>query len=214
MREWRRVPKIGVSTHLRPVGPSVIADLDTLLIALYVELTDRIIPARLGGQRAWAWPAPARSPTPSWSVWPWPRCCCATTTNTTGCGPRPPGSGTCFPGCCRSPPTTVGCGSAAELLEAALRWLADHTPATTELLRLVDGTPVRVRPLADHRHRGRTCPAGPATATTPPTTASTGAVGRETGIRVLTTDSVPSADALPAVVGRPRACPPARPFSH
>src|SRR4029453_1784778 len=31
---------------------------------------------------------------------------------------------------------------AADLLEATLRWLADHTPATTELLRLVDGTPV------------------------------------------------------------------------
>jgi hypothetical protein len=27
-------------------------------------------------------------------------------------------------------------------MEAALRWLADHTPATTELLGLVDGTPV------------------------------------------------------------------------
>jgi hypothetical protein len=27
-------------------------------------------------------------------------------------------------------------------MEAALRWLADHTPATTELLRLLDGTPV------------------------------------------------------------------------
>ena len=38
------MPKIGVFTHLRPEGPSVIADLDTLLIALYVELTDRIIP--------------------------------------------------------------------------------------------------------------------------------------------------------------------------
>jgi hypothetical protein len=27
-------------------------------------------------------------------------------------------------------------------MEAALRWLADHTPATAELLRLLDGTPV------------------------------------------------------------------------
>jgi len=33
------------------MGPSVIADLDTLLIALYVELTDRIIPTRPGGRR-------------------------------------------------------------------------------------------------------------------------------------------------------------------
>jgi hypothetical protein len=30
----------------------------------------------------------------------------------------------------------------ADLMEAALRWLADHTPATAERLRLLDGTPV------------------------------------------------------------------------
>src|SRR4029434_6979835 len=42
--ERRRVPRIGVFTHVRPVRSAVIADLDTLLIALYVELTDRIIP--------------------------------------------------------------------------------------------------------------------------------------------------------------------------
>lgn len=30
----------------------------------------------------------------------------------------------------------------APLMEAALRWLADHTPATAELLRLMDATPV------------------------------------------------------------------------
>ena len=36
----------------------MIADLDTLLIALYVELTDRIIPARLGGRRG----GPGRHP--------------------------------------------------------------------------------------------------------------------------------------------------------
>jgi hypothetical protein len=32
--------------------------------------------------------------------------------------------------------------AAAPLMEAALRWLADHTPATAELLRLMDATPV------------------------------------------------------------------------
>src|SRR4029453_18375437 len=58
VREWRRVPKIGVLTHLRPEGPSVIADLDTLLIAPYVELTDRIIPTRPNGRRA----GPGRPP--------------------------------------------------------------------------------------------------------------------------------------------------------
>ena len=30
----------------------------------------------------------------------------------------------------------------APLMEAALRWLADHTPASTELLRLMDATPI------------------------------------------------------------------------
>jgi len=30
----------------------------------------------------------------------------------------------------------------APLMEAALRWLADATPATAELLRLMDATPV------------------------------------------------------------------------
>ena len=38
--------KIGVSAHVRTLELVVIADLDTLLIALYVELTDRIIPSR------------------------------------------------------------------------------------------------------------------------------------------------------------------------
>ena len=33
-------------THVRTLEPVMIADLDTLLTALYVELTDRIIPAR------------------------------------------------------------------------------------------------------------------------------------------------------------------------
>ena len=37
--------KIGVFTHVRTLEPVMIADLDTLLIALYVELTDRIIPS-------------------------------------------------------------------------------------------------------------------------------------------------------------------------
>ena len=38
------MPKIGVVTHVRTLGPVVIAGLDTVLSALYVELTDRIIP--------------------------------------------------------------------------------------------------------------------------------------------------------------------------
>ena len=32
--------------------------------------------------------------------------------------------------------------AAAPLMEAALRWLADHTPGSAELLRLMDATPI------------------------------------------------------------------------
>ena len=39
----RRVPRIGVVTHVRTGELVMIADLDTLLIALHVELADRII---------------------------------------------------------------------------------------------------------------------------------------------------------------------------
>ena len=53
----------------------MIADLDTLLTALYVELTDRIIPLRGFGRRGPG--GRRRSPTPSWRAWPWRRCCCA-----------------------------------------------------------------------------------------------------------------------------------------
>ena len=159
------MPKIGVSTHLRPMGPSVIADLDTLLIALYVELTDRIIPpdraasaVDLGG-RPW-------SATPSWSVWPWPKSCCAITTNTTGCGPHLPGrapvSQAAVPARLQ-PPAARGRRPDGRRAQVAGR----HTPATAELLRLLDGTPVSVAA------RGPppgvpTLPAGPATAATPP----------------------------------------------
>jgi len=40
-----------VFTHARTLEPVMIADLDTLLTALYVELTDRIIPSRGSGRR-------------------------------------------------------------------------------------------------------------------------------------------------------------------
>jgi hypothetical protein len=48
------VSRIGVSTHVRTLEPTVIADLDTLLVALYVALTERVIPSpdRAGAARA------------------------------------------------------------------------------------------------------------------------------------------------------------------
>lgn len=118
----------------------MIADLDTLLIALYVELADRIIPSlghprrRLGrppqvsdaelvclavaqvllrfdDERHWLRAAPARV-------------------------------GHLFPRLLGQAEYNQRIKNAAPLMEAALRWLAGHTPASAELLRLMDATPV------------------------------------------------------------------------
>ena len=128
-------------THVRPVEAVVIADaLDTLLTALYVELTDRIIPfsgpARRGpgrpavvtdaelvclavaqvllrydDERHWLRAAPARV-------------------------------GHLFPRLLTQSEYNARLKAAAPLLEAALRWLAGQTPGTAEPLRLMDATPV------------------------------------------------------------------------
>jgi hypothetical protein len=92
------------STH----GASVIADLDTLLIALYLELTDPSMPTLRPQDRA----GPGRPATvtdaelvclavapvllPYHDEHHWLRA-------------APARVGPLFPGCCRSPPTTVGC---------------------------------------------------------------------------------------------------------
>jgi hypothetical protein len=134
------VPKIGVFTHVRTLEPVMIADLDTLLIALYVELTDRIIPVlgftrtgpgqrpvvtdaelvclavaqvllRYDGERHWLRAARSRV-------------------------------GHLFPRLLARSEYNQRLKAAGPLLEAALRWLADHTPATAELVRLLDATPI------------------------------------------------------------------------
>jgi hypothetical protein len=135
------VPKIGVFTHLRPEGPSVIADLDTLLVALYVELTDRIIPARRPLRR----PSPGRPPTLTDAE----LVCLAVAQVLLRYNDEhhwlraaPSRVGHLFPRLLSQPEYNRRLRGAADLLEDTLRWLATHTPATTELLRLVDGTPV------------------------------------------------------------------------
>jgi hypothetical protein len=134
------VSKIGVSTHVRTLELVVIADLDTLLTALYVELTDRIIAScgfirsgpgkppevtdaelvclavaqvllRFDDERHWLRAAPARV-------------------------------GHLFPRLLRQSEYNGRLKAAAPLMEAALRWLADHTPGSAEMLRLMDATPV------------------------------------------------------------------------
>jgi hypothetical protein len=122
-------------------GASVIADLDTLLIALYVELTDRIIPT-LGPQNR-AGPGRPATVTDAELV------CLAVAQvllryhdEHHWLRAAPSRVGHLFPRLLSQPAYNRRLRASAELMEAALRWLAAHTPATAELLRLLDGTPV------------------------------------------------------------------------
>jgi hypothetical protein len=135
------VSRIGGITNTLDPEVVVDTDLDTLLIALYVELTDRILPAqqirtdrgpgrpkevtdaelvclavaqvllRFNDERHWLRAAPALV-------------------------------GHLFPRLLSQPEYNRRLRAAADLMESALRWLAARTPSTTELVRLMDGTPV------------------------------------------------------------------------
>src|SRR5215470_16312351 len=136
----RRVSKIGVSTHTRTPEPAVIADLDTLLTALYVELTDRIIPS-LGLARS----GPGRPP----EVTDAELVCLAVAQvllryddERHWLRAAPKHVGRMFPRLLGQSEYNQRIKAAAPLMEAALRWLADHTPATADLVRLLDATPV------------------------------------------------------------------------
>ena len=118
----------------------MIADLDTLLIALYVELTDRIIPscglARCGpGQRPEVTDAELVCVAVAQVLLRydderhWLR---AARTQV----------GHLFPRLLGQSEYNARLKAAAALMEAALRWLAAATPGTAELLRLMDATPV------------------------------------------------------------------------
>jgi hypothetical protein len=118
----------------------VIADLDTLLIALYVELVDRIIPAHGTRRRG-----PGRPPVVTdaelvclavaqvllryHDEHHWLRAARSRV-------------GHLFPRLLGQSEDNERLKDAAPLMEAALRWLAEHTPGSAELLRLMDGTPV------------------------------------------------------------------------
>jgi hypothetical protein len=118
----------------------VIADLDTLLIALYVELVDRIIPAHGTRRRG-----PGRPPV----VTDAELVCLAVAQvllryNDEHHWLRAARSrvGHLFPRLLGQSEYNERLKDAAPLMEAALRWLAEHTPDSAELLRLMDGTPV------------------------------------------------------------------------
>ena len=118
----------------------MIADLDTLLIALYVELVDRIIPARGPRRRG-----PGRPPV----VTDAELVCLAVAQVLLRYNDEhhwlraaPSRVGHLFPRLLGQSEYNQRLKNAAPLLEAALRWLAEHTPGSAELLRLLDGTPV------------------------------------------------------------------------
>jgi hypothetical protein len=118
----------------------VIADLDTLLIALYVELVDRIIPARGTRRRG-----PGRPP----RVTDAELICLAVAQvllryNDEQHWLRAAATrvGHLFPRLLGQSEYNERLKAAAPLMEAVLRWLAEHTPGSAEPLRLMDATPV------------------------------------------------------------------------
>jgi Transposase DDE domain len=118
----------------------MIADLDTLLIALYVELTDRIIPGRGFTRRG---PGGRPEVTDAELV------CIAVAQVLLRCDDErhwlriaPKLIGHLFPRLLRQSEYNTRLRAAAPLMEAALRRLAGATPATAEMLRLMDATPV------------------------------------------------------------------------
>jgi hypothetical protein len=118
----------------------VIADLDTLLIALYVELTDRVIPA-LGRRR--------RGPGRPLEVTDAELVCLAVAQvllryhdERHWLRAAPTRVGHLFPRLLGQSAYNQRLKDLAPLLEAALRWLAEQTPGSAERLRLLDGTPV------------------------------------------------------------------------
>jgi hypothetical protein len=117
------------------------ADLDTLLIALYVELEDRIIPAHLPGGRR----GPGRPPV----VTDGELVCLAVAQvllryhdERHWLRAAPARVGHLFPHLLEQSEYNARLKQAAPLMEAALRWLAAGTPGTGELLRLMDATPI------------------------------------------------------------------------
>jgi len=143
----------------------VIADLDTLLIALYVELTDQIIPlpgfTRSGpGQR----PEVTGAELVCLAVAQvllrldderhWLRAAAKQV-------------GHLFPRLLGQSEYDQRLKDAATLMQAGQRWLADHTPASAEPLRLLDATRSPAASLRSPR-AARTCSDTPGTATTQP----------------------------------------------
>ncbi len=118
----------------------MIADLDTLLTALYVELTDRIIPSRGLARRG-----PGKPP----EVTDAELACLAVAQvllryddEMHWLRAAAKHVGHLFPRLLGQSEYNRRLKAIAPLMQAALRWLADHTPGSAEMVRLMDATPV------------------------------------------------------------------------
>jgi hypothetical protein len=129
-----------VSTHVRTLELVVIADLDTLLIALYVELADRIIPLRASSRRGPG--RPARVTDAELVCLAVAQVLLRFDDERRWLRAAPARVGHLFPRMLRQSEYNERLKTAAPLMEAALRWLAEQTPGSAEMLRLMDATPV------------------------------------------------------------------------
>ncbi len=127
-------------THVRTLEPVMIADLDTLLTALYVELTDRIIPSRGFARRG-----PGKPP----EVTDAELVCLAVAQvllryddELHWLRAAAKQVGHLFPRLLGQSEYNRRVKALTPLMETALRWLADHTPGSAEMLRLMDATPI------------------------------------------------------------------------
>ena len=118
----------------------MIADLDTLLTALYVELTDRIIPSRGFNRRG-----PGKPP----EVTDAELVCLAVAQvllryddELRWLRAAAKHVGHLFPRLLGQSEYNQRLKASAPLMQAALRWLAEHTPGSAEMVRLMDATPV------------------------------------------------------------------------
>ena len=114
------------------------------------------------------------SPTPSWSAWPSHRSCSAATPSAVGCALPTTASATSSPTCPASPPTTSVCARPPRCSHMpSVIW-----PDSPHLGGINSAFSTRPRfPVAPpaRRSSARSWPAGPTTATAPPTPASSGA---------------------------------------
>lgn len=126
--------------HAWPLESVVIANPDTLLIALYVELTDRIIPSR--ETRRPGPGRPARVTDAELECLAMAQVLLRYDDERHWLRAAPSRVGHLFPRLLRHSEYNDRVKAASPLIEAALRWLAEQTPGSAQTTQLLDATPV------------------------------------------------------------------------